>query len=75
MPNLQSDLRSYCALNNHLGAERMMSKAAEALDAKDAVIAELVKALTLVTKKVPMISGIRVVCDIALCLADQGSVE
>lgn len=68
---LTNDLRQYNATFNACGAHAMMNRAADALDARDEVIKELVKALTLVTEKVPMISAIRMVADIALSLAQQ----
>lgn len=32
MSSLSADLRNYTALNNHLGAERMMTRAADGMD-------------------------------------------
>lgn len=68
---LSNDLRTYNATNNACGAHAIMRRAADAIDSRDAVIAELVKALNLVTEKVPMITGVRLVIDVALALAEQ----
>ena len=75
MPNLSTECRQYNANGNAIGAERMLCRAADAMDAKDAVIAEMKQALELVAA-VPygefLTSGLRAVVDVALALAEQG---
>lgn len=57
--DLSRELRAYNASGNAVGAERMMSRAADTIDA-------LVEALTIIASRNPLKSGERALMDMAL---------
>lgn len=57
--DLSRELRAYCAINNHIGAEKMMARAADTIDA-------LVEALAVIASRNPLKSDERALMDLAL---------